>query len=228
MAINPYETPRGKMRTRAEATRRQFLFLMGGLAATGSLVLGGFKLLGFMFPAATGDAPQLFKTSNLPSPVTVADLTGGVADGKPRNATAVRPITSERVTLVLDSAGVYAVYLVCTHLGCTPNYTSDVVSGSGVPDSVAKARGDRPAAAQIPDGWACPCHGSRYFIDSTNFYGPAPRPMDWVDVQLTPDGYFVVDRGNIVAYRQAGDSTAPQWRLNPVTGKSNGKTLGVS
>ena len=141
--------------------------------------------------------------------------------------TAVRPITSERVTLVLDSAGVYAVYLVCTHLGCTPNYTSDVVSGSGVPDSVAKARGDRPAAAQIPDGWACPCHGSRYFIDATNFYGPAPRPMDWVNIQVTPDGFFAVDRAVLVATRGPGNNAAPQWRLLVDTKKSNGKTLGV-
>jgi len=227
VAINPYDTPRGKLRSRAESTRRQFLFLMGGLAALGSTVLGSFKLLGFLFPAATAEAPQLFKTSNIPNPVRVTDLTGGASGGKPKNATNVIPITSERVTLVLDSAGAYAVYLVCTHLGCTPNYVSDVVSGSGVADSVAKARGDRPAANQLPNGWACPCHGSRYFIDSTNFYGPAPRPMDWVDVSVSPDGYFVVDRGKIVAYRQPGDTTAPEWRLDPVSGKANGKTLGV-
>lgn len=227
MAINPYDTPRGKLRTRAEATRRQFLILMGVLAAVGSTILGSFKLLGFLFPAATAEAPQLFKTGNTQPIVKVSDLTGGSEGGKPKNAVNVISITSERVTLVLDSGGVYAVYLVCTHLGCTPNYTTDVVSGSGVADSVAKARGDRPAARQIPDGWACPCHGSRYYIDSTNFYGPAPRPMDWVDVSVSPDGYFIVDRGNIVVYRQPGDNTAPQWRLDPVSGKSNGKTIGV-
>jgi cytochrome b6-f complex iron-sulfur subunit len=222
MALNPYDTPRGKMRARAETTRRQFLFLMGGLAAVGSLVLGGFKVLGFMFPAATGDAPQEFKTS-----FTTDQLTGGISGGKARNATNVVSITAERVTLVLDTAGIYAVYLVCTHLGCTPNYVTDVVSGSGVSPSVADGRGDRPAADRIPNGWACPCHGSRYFIDSTNFYGPAPRPMDWVSVEISPDNHFVVDRGNIVAYRQPGDTTPPEWRLDPASGKSNGKTLGV-
>jgi len=30
-----------------------------------------------------------------------------------------------------------------------------------------------------------------------------------------------------VVQRQAGDSTPPQWRLDPATKKDNGKTLGV-
>lgn len=227
MAINPYDTPRGKLRARAETTRRQFLLIMGSLAALGSVILGGFKVLGFMFPGATGEAPLQFKTNTTSPAVTLESLTGGIVDGKPRNVTNVQSITAERVTLVLDEAGIYAVYLVCTHLGCTPNYVTDVVSGTAVAAGVADARGVRPASAQIPNGWACPCHGSRYFIDSTNFYGPAPRPMDWVSVEVAPDGYFVVDRGNIVAYRQPGQTTPPEWRLDPVSGKSNGKTIGV-
>jgi Rieske Fe-S protein len=227
MALNPYETPRGRLRQRAETTRRQFLFLMGGLAAVGSLVLGGVKLLGFMFPAATNDAPLKIKTNTTNPALTFDQLTGGVSAGKANNGTAVKSITADRVTIVLDDAGIYAVYLICTHLGCTPNYTTNVTSGSGVSDDVAKARGAREGAQKIPDGWACPCHGSRYFIDSTNFYGPAPRPMDWVDIQVAPDGYFVIDRGNIVAYRQPGDPTAPEWRLLVDTKKDNGKTVGV-
>jgi cytochrome b6-f complex iron-sulfur subunit len=223
MALNPYETPRGRLQRRAETTRRQFLFIMGGLAAVGSLILGGFKLIAFMQPGATGEAPLEFKTD-----FTTDQLTGGISGGKARNATNVVSITAERVTLVLDAAGIYAVYLVCTHLGCTPNYVTDVVSGSGVAAAVADARGDRPTPDQIPNGWACPCHGSRYFIDSTNFYGPAPRPMDWVSVAISPDNHFIVDRGNIVAYRQPGDTTPPEWRLDPASGKNNGKTLGVS
>ena len=80
---------------------------------------------------------------------------------------------------------------------------------------------------RLPNGWACPCHGSRYFIDSTNFYGPAPRPMDWVNIEVTPDGFFAVDRAALVATRGPGNNAAPQWRLLVDTKKSNGKTLGV-
>ena len=223
MAINPYDTPRGKFRTRAESTRRQFLLLMGTLASTGAVVFGGVEVLKFMFPAATGDAPQQFKTT-----FTFDELTGGVdGSGKAKAGATVRSITADRVSVVVDDAGIYAVYLICTHLGCTPNYVPNVTSGSGVLDAVAAARGDRTGSEQIPNGWACPCHGSRYFIDSTNFYGPAPRPMDWVSISVAPDNFFVVDRGNIVAYRQPGDNTAPQWRLLLKTKKDNGKTLGV-
>ena len=217
MALNPYDTPRGKLRTRVETTRRQFLLLVGSLGALGATVFGGIELLKFMFPAATLEAPPTFKTD-----FTVADLTG--------NNTLkvnVMSITGNRVTVVLDDAGIYAVYLVCTHLGCTPNYVTDVVSGSGVDASVAQQRGTRAGSEAKADGWACPCHGSRYFIDSTNFYGPAPRPMDWVDIQVTPDNHFVINRAAITVYRQAGDQTPPKWRLDPKTGKSNGATIGV-
>jgi cytochrome b6-f complex iron-sulfur subunit len=186
------------------------------------VIFGGFEVLKFMFPAATTEAPLKFKTD-----FTFQDLTGGVSNGKARVGAAVRSITQDRVTVVLDDAGIYAVFLVCTHLGCTPNYVTDVVSGSGVDPALAEARGTRSGSEKIPNGWACPCHGSRYFIDSTNFYGPAPRPMDWVDIQVAPDNYFVIDRGNIVAYRQAGDTTAPEWRLQVASKKDNGKTLGV-
>ena len=222
MALNPYDTPRGRLRSRAETTRRQFLLLMGGVASLGAVIFGSFEVLKFMFPAATTEAPLKFKTD-----FTFDELTGGVAGGKAKGGAQVRSITADRVTVVLDDAGIYAVFLVCTHLGCTPNYVTDVVSGSGVDPAIAQARGDRTAAEKIPNGWACPCHGSRYFIDSTNFYGPAPRPMDWVDIQVAPDGFFVVDRGNIVVYRQAGDTTAPEWRLLVDSKKSNGKTIGV-
>jgi cytochrome b6-f complex iron-sulfur subunit len=222
MALNPYETPRGKMRARAETTRRQFLMIMGGLAAAGASLFGGIEVLKFMFPQASGNAPALFKTS-----FTVQELTGGVIGGKAVTPVNVLSETDKRVTVVLDDAGIYAVYLVCTHLGCTPNYVTDVTTGSGVAPSVAEARGVRTAAQRLPNGWACPCHGSRYFIDSTNFYGPAPRPMDWVNIEVTPDGFFAVDRATLVATRGPGDNTPPAWRLLVSTQKSNGKTYGV-
>ena len=227
MAINPYDTPRGRFRTRVETTRRQFLMLMGGIGALGATLFGSIELLRFMQPEATNLAPPQFKTNTTSPPVTFEDLTGGVTGGKARNGAAVVSITADRVTIVLDQAGIYAVYLVCTHLGCTPNYVTDVTSGSGVGDNVADMRGVRTAGDRIPNGWACPCHGSRYFIDSTNFYGPAPRPMDWVDIQVAPDGFFVVDRSKPVVIRQPGDQTAPEWRLLVDSKKSNGKTLGV-
>lgn len=212
MALDPYAGPAERRRSLVGVTRRAFLLLMGGIAGCGTLVFGGIQTVKFLFPNATGEAPLKFKVTADPRQITVAN-----------------PLMDygHRTGIIRDDAGLYAVQLICTHLGCTPNYVSNVTSGSGVADSVAETHGVRRSSERIANGWACPCHGSRYFIDSTNFYGPAPRPMDWVDLQFAPDGTLVVDRGTLVVERGAGDTTVPLWRLDPLTRKDNGKTYGV-
>ena len=211
MAVDPY-TSESRLSRFVHMSRRSFLLWMGWIAAGVATLFGGIQTLKFMFPNATGEEPLGFKVDADPAAITV---------GNPLQ------ITQKRVTIVRDDDGYYAVYLICTHLGCTPNYVSDVVNGTGVDANIAKARGKRMSSEQAPNGWACPCHGSRYFIDSTNFYGPAPRPMDWVAISFTPDGKLFVDRGKKVVQRNAGQTVAPEWRLDPKTMKDNGKTLGV-
>jgi cytochrome b6-f complex iron-sulfur subunit len=83
--------------------------------------------------------------------------------------------SDKRIALNRDIDGFYAVSLICTHLGCTPRWFQN--------DSMFR----------------CPCHGSRYLRDGVRFYGPAPRPMDVVQVGVGPDGQLFVDRGKIVA-----------------------------
>jgi cytochrome b6-f complex iron-sulfur subunit len=212
MGVNPYDTPVGRLHFLAATTRRQFLLIMGWLGAIVATVFGTAKTLQFLFPGATGEEPLAFKVNVDPASITI---------GNPLQ------ITAKRVSIVKDDGGFYAVYLICTHLGCTPNYTTSVTQGTGVPDDTAKSHGQRKGSEQTTNGWACPCHGSRYFIDSTNFYGPAPRPMDWVSVQYSPDGSLVVDRGKLVVQRTPGDTSIPGWRLDPSTKKDNGKTYGV-
>jgi cytochrome b6-f complex iron-sulfur subunit len=74
----------------------------------------------------------------------------------------------ERVVVVREKQGFAAVSLTCTHLGCTIR-TSDA-------------------------GFECPCHGSQFDNDGFVTGGPAPRPLDWFQVSLAPNGELEVDK----------------------------------
>jgi len=62
----------------------------------------------------------------------------------------------ERVVLMRDGDAVYALGLVCTHLGCTVTVTSS--------------------------GLSCPCHGSRFDRQGRVLKGPADRPLNRLKV----------------------------------------------
>lgn len=74
-----------------------------------------------------------------------------------------------RVWIVREPQGFYAIFAKCTHLGCTPRW------------------------AASENKYKCPCHGSGYYKNGYNFEGPAPRPMDRVEIRLGEDGQLVVD-----------------------------------
>ncbi|MBI2371119.1 MAG: ubiquinol-cytochrome c reductase iron-sulfur subunit [Deltaproteobacteria bacterium] len=78
-----------------------------------------------------------------------------------------------RVWIVHEEYGLFALLAICTHLGCTPNWF--------------------PAENKFK----CPCHGSGFRRDGTNFEGPAPRPLDRIKLELTPEGDLVVDKAHI-------------------------------
>ncbi len=74
-----------------------------------------------------------------------------------------------RVYLMRLANGFRALSAVCTHLGCITRFLPD----EGI--------------------IACPCHGSRFNLDGEVIAGPAPRPLPWFQVDLSPRGYVVVD-----------------------------------
>lgn len=75
------------------------------------------------------------------------------------------------VAVFRDQEGVYAISRVCTHLGCIV----------------------KPTEA----GFECPCHGSRYDAKGTVTKGPAPRPLQWLEVKQQGGALFV-DEGTSV------------------------------
>jgi nitrite reductase/ring-hydroxylating ferredoxin subunit len=76
-------------------------------------------------------------------------------------------VAGQNLFILHDATGYAAVAAVCTHLGC-------IVA---------------PAA----DGFACPCHGSRFSHEGRVVQGPAPSPLAWFELSLAPDGQIVVD-----------------------------------
>lgn len=86
-----------------------------------------------------------------------------------------------RVWIVSEEAGLYALFAKCTHLGCTPRWL--------------------PAENKFK----CPCHGSGFYKDGTNFEGPAPRPLDRFEIALGEDGQLVVDKSKIYRMKPAVD-----------------------
>ncbi|HSC27690.1 MAG TPA: ubiquinol-cytochrome c reductase iron-sulfur subunit [Vicinamibacterales bacterium] len=80
----------------------------------------------------------------------------------------------DRRLFVFNGAdGYYAISAICTHLGCTVRYEQG-------------------------DGFACPCHGSRFDANGRVAKGPAPRPLAWFGLNKSPRGELVVDEGRIV------------------------------
>ena len=81
-------------------------------------------------------------------------------------------VPAGRSVAVYRQAGqVYAISTVCTHLGC-------IVKASAT-------------------GFTCPCHGSEFEGDGAVRKGPAPRPLDWLEVTVA-GGAIVVNEGAAV------------------------------
>ena len=74
-----------------------------------------------------------------------------------------------RLWVFSDEKGLFALSAVCTHLGCVVGMEED---GS----------------------FFCPCHGSRFNAAGKNIAGPAPRPLPYLKLFVSPDGQLVVDR----------------------------------
>jgi cytochrome b6-f complex iron-sulfur subunit len=76
--------------------------------------------------------------------------------------------------LFREEQGFHAISSVCTHLGCVVAYTEG-------------------------EGFACPCHGSRFNSEGGVIGGPAPAALPWLQLVLSPDGQLQVNAESQVA-----------------------------
>jgi len=125
-------------------------------------VFSGISLLAALrsaFPRVLFQPPTSFK-AGFPSDFTVGEVS-------------TKFQKDQRVWIVREPEGIYAIFAKCTHLGCTPRWL--------------------PAESKFK----CPCHGSGFYKSGINFEGPAPRPMDRAHVELDPEGQIVVDLSHV-------------------------------
>ena len=75
----------------------------------------------------------------------------------------------QRAYVIRVAEGFRALSAVCTHLGC-----------------ITRFQPDRNIIA-------CPCHGSQFTLAGDVFAGPAPRPLRWLQMNLSEKGELIVD-----------------------------------
>ena len=149
-------------------TRRTFFEKIG----LGGVVVGvaalGFQSLRSLIPNVLYEPAQKFKIG-LPS---------HLADG-------MTFFEDKRLYVFKEGKSFYAISGACTHLGCTVKHTK-----LNQPKHVEISGEKR----EIRFEFHCPCHGSKFYADGTNYAGPAPRPLHWYQLDVSPDdGQLVVN-----------------------------------
>ena len=155
-------------------TRRKLISRIG-LGAT-LLAIGGqsYAFIRSLVPNVLYEDPQRFK-------VGTVDQFGEGA----------KFIEDKRVFVFRQKNTFHCISASCTHLGCT------VKMQRLNPPKKVNVRG-REIDDQVE--FACPCHGSKYYGDGTNYAGPAPRPLAHYKLEVAPeDGQLVVDTSQTVA-----------------------------
>lgn len=130
-------------------------FLKWGLFGSLLLMLGGFGQAFLMF-----FYPK--KLSPFGSKITV---NGTIADFPVDSMTVVRE-GKFYLSHIAEPNGFLALYWKCAHLGCTVPWkeNEEFEGNKGI--------------------FRCPCHGSIYLRNGQNVAGPAPRPLDVMEIEL--------------------------------------------
>ncbi len=167
--------PEPTVRADVEPGRRSFLRRLG-LGALVTAVAGqAYGLLRALVPNVVYEPPLRFKVGSpgqFPPGITFLD--------------------EHRVFVVRDGDSLHAISAVCTHLGCTVkavtlNQPRRVEIGG--------------KTVEITAEFQCPCHGSKYYGDGTNYAGPAPKPLSWLAMEIAADdGQLQIDATQSVGH----------------------------
>ena len=94
-------------------------------------------------------------------------------------------LENQRIFIFREQQTFYAISAVCQHLGCTVKMVNLNQPKTVIIDG-------RPMEEHRE--FHCPCHGSKYYGNGVNYAGPAPRPLNWFRLAVSPeDGQLIVD-----------------------------------
>lgn len=124
-------------------SRRKFITTLTLLLASGGL------LVRYLTPRTSGKRRVLVSAAAADVPLNGALL-----------------FRNERLALLRDDNGFYALSLICTHLGCTVTVTEDALS--------------------------CPCHGSLFDRQGKVLKGPADRSLERMKVEIRGERVEVI------------------------------------
>lgn len=153
--------------------RRGFLARLSGWVVGVGALLTTWPLVRSLFPNVLYEPPRKF-------PV-------GLPESFQQGVTF---IDAQRVFLFRSENGFRAVSGVCTHLGCTVKFA---------PYAQRREETVRGLSFASPGDFLCPCHGSKFHGEGTNYAGPAPRRLPSFHLEISPaDGQLIVDLGREV------------------------------
>jgi cytochrome b6-f complex iron-sulfur subunit len=142
--------------TTKQVTRRRLLSYVGW-GSFASFWLGILvATLRFLFPRVLYEPAQRFDAGK-PEDYQVGEVS-------------TRLKKEQRVWMIRNDKGMYALIAICTHLGCTPIWWP------------------------MEHRFKCPCHGSNFLIDGQNVAGPAPVPLFRAAIGLNLAGHIIVDK----------------------------------
>ena len=153
---------------KTSVNRRNFLYTLGAGAGVCAIGTQAGASLRSLVPNVSYDAPTTVK---LGPPSEYPD------------GLKFRP--DERLFIFREGNTFHAISAVCTHLGCT-------VRAAALPQPKTADVGGKKT--RLTHEFLCPCHGSKYTGDGTNYAGPAPKPLTWFRLSVAADdGQLVVD-----------------------------------
>ncbi len=94
-------------------------------------------------------------------------------------------LEDRRVYVFREGSAFHCVSGVCSHLGCTVKYS---------PFRQTKDLTVHGLSYNSKGEFHCPCHGSKFYDEGTNYAGPAPGPLKWYNLEISPeDGQLMVN-----------------------------------